>query len=159
METRLVNGNEMPMLFDASNVQAILSRIEQLNPSTQRQWGKMDVAQMLAHCCLPLEMALGHATPPRSLVGRILGGFFKHVITDPKPYKENQPTDKSFIITDSQDFEKQKKRIMQLVEQFVLVGENGMTTHPHPFFGKLTALEWGSAMYKHLDHHLKQFGV
>jgi hypothetical protein len=26
-------------------------------------------------------------------------------------------------------------------------------------FGKLTASEWNIMMYKHLDHHLTQFGV
>lgn len=38
-------------------------------------------------------------------------------------------------------------------------GPETCISHPHPFFGKLTSEQWGKGIYKHLDHHLKQFGV
>jgi hypothetical protein len=29
----------------------------------------------------------------------------------------------------------------------------------HPFFGKMSAKEWATIAHKHMDHHLRQFGV
>ena len=69
------------------------------------------------------------------------------------------PTDNSFLVVDQRNFEKEKARLIELVTQFSTGGEAKCTTHPHPFFGKVTPHEWGAGMYKHLDHHLRQFGV
>jgi Protein of unknown function (DUF1569) len=44
-------------------------------------------------------------------------------------------------------------------DRFAKGGAEGCTKHPHNFFGKLTPLEWATGMYKHLDHHLRQFGA
>jgi hypothetical protein len=46
-----------------------------------------------------------------------------------------------------------------LIDRFAAAGPQGCTTHPHAFFGSLTPDEWAILMYKHLDHHLRQFGA
>ncbi len=152
----------MKNLFDTTALNEILQRIDNIRAGSQRQWGKMDVAQMLAHCVATMEMATGLKTPPRTFLGRILGPLFKSTYIGEKPFSHNSPTDKSFIVTDARDFAcrttGEKDRLLQLVKQFGEGGEAKCTRHPHAFFGKLTPHEWGNAMYKHLDHHLRQFG-
>ncbi|WP_018611768.1 DUF1569 domain-containing protein [Segetibacter koreensis] len=149
----------MKSIFEPATLEDIIRRINTLNPSTPRLWGKMEVAQMMAHCSAALEVATGQKTPPRMFIGRILGPFLKSVFTNEKPLKKNTPTDKSFLVIDRRNFEKEKARLVDLVTRFSTGGEANCTKHPHSFFGKLTPKQWGIGMYKHLDHHLRQFGV
>lgn len=149
----------MKNLFEPDVLEEIKQRINKLTPDTQRQWGKMEVAQMMAHCTAALEVAAGRKFPPRIFIGRILAPFIKHFFTNEKPFKKNSPTDKSFIVIDQRNFEKEKATLLQLVTEFSQGGEAKATRHPHSFFGELTPREWAIGMYKHLDHHLRQFGV
>ena len=149
----------MKNVFQPDALQEVNQRINKLQPNSQRQWGKMDVAQMFAHCSAALEVAAGKKFPPRIFIGRILAPFFRSVFSNDKPFKQNMPTDNSFLIIDQRNFEREKARLIDLVTQFSTGGEAICTTHPHPFFGKLTPNEWATGMYKHLDHHLRQFGV
>jgi hypothetical protein len=148
----------MRSIFEPLVLTDTLNRIEQLQPSNQRQWGKMDPAQMLAHCCATMEVASGRTVLPRLFIGRILGPFFKSAYLGEKPFPQDSPTDKSFIVSDARDFSREKSRLLTLVKAFSEGGEKNCTTHPHPFFGRLAPNEWGIGMYKHLDHHLRQFG-
>ena len=149
----------MKNVFQPDALQEVNQRINKLQPNSQRQWGKMDVAQMFAHCSAALEVAAGKKFPPRIFIGRILAPFFRSVFSNDKPFKQNMPTDNSFLIIDQRNFEREKARLIDLVTQFSTGGKVKCTTHPHPCFGKLTPNEWGTGMYKHLDHHLRQFGV
>jgi hypothetical protein len=119
----------------------------------------MDAPQMLAHCSNVLEVATGRKNPPRLFIGRILGPFFKAIFSNEKQFKKNTPTDKSFIVADQRNFDQEKARLVELIRQFGEGGEAQCTRHPHAFFGPLTPREWGIGMYKHLDHHLRQFGI
>ena len=98
----------MKSLFQAETFEEIKKRIEQLQPNSQRLWGKMEVAQMLAHCSATMEVAVGDKNPPRMFIGRILGPFVKSAFTNDKPFKKNTPTDKSFLVIDQRNFEKEK---------------------------------------------------
>lgn len=149
----------MKSLFEKEAAKEILQRIDKLNASSQRQWGKMDVAQMLAHCSATLKVATGDKSPPRMFIGKIVGSFFKSSFYDDKPLTKNGPTDKSFIISDLRDFEKEKANLKEIIERFANGGAEKCTIHPHSFFGKLTPGQWSMGMYKHLDHHLRQFGA
>jgi hypothetical protein len=143
-------------LFDPAVKQEIIERINKLTPQSQRQWGKMDVGQMLAHCQMPLGVAVGKHTLKRNFFLSLIGPLFKKQLYNDKPFKRNLPTDKSFIMTDSKDFEKEKEGLLQMINSF---SEIAMSDAPHPFFGKLTKEEWSKGTWKHLDHHLQQFGV
>jgi hypothetical protein len=149
----------MKSLFNQTDKTEILTRIDKLSPSSQRQWGKMDVAQMLAHCNAALETAAGLTFPSRVFLGRILAPFMKARFVSEKPFRKNYPTHKSYRFNTPMNFQDQKLKVVSLIKQF---SENGMekaTTHPHSFYGKLTPEQWGIVMYKHFDHHLRQFGV
>ena len=147
---------EVKNLFDASVKQQIIARINKLTPTTQRQWGKMDVAQMLAHCQMPLGVATGKHKLKRNFFLSLIGPLFKKQLFNEKPFKKNLPTDKSFVMVDPKDFEKEKQGLIQMITHF---SETTMSDAPHPFFGKLTKEEWSKGTWKHLDHHLQQFGV
>ena len=148
----------MRNLFEPDAVEEVMTRIEQLKPTSQRQWGKMDVAQMMAHCSATLEMASGKFVAKRSLLGRIVGPRVRHVLSDDSPFPRNRPTAKELRVGVC-NFTQEHKRLKESVLQFHEGGESQCTSHPRPFFGKITPLEWSTGMYKHLDHHLKQFGV
>lgn len=149
----------MQNLFQSEAVAEVISRIDKLQPSTQHQWGKMDVAQMMAHCSATLDVASGRAVLSRMLIGRILGPFIRPLFTNDKPFSRNSPTDKSFVIADKRDFAQEREELKVRVRSFHEGGEARCTKHPHSFFGPLTPQEWATGMYKHLDHHLRQFGV
>jgi hypothetical protein len=149
----------MKNLFEQETVAEILTRVEQLQPTTQRHWGKMDVAQMLAHCTAAMDMASGRLVLKRLLIGRILGPIVKPIYTNEKPFSRNNPTDKKLLMSAPRDFAREQEQLKLRVREFQQGGETLCTNHPHPFFGALTPQEWSRGMYKHLDHHLRQFGV
>jgi len=149
----------MKNMFEPGTVKEIKYRINKLQPDMPRQWGKMEVAQMMAHCSAALEVATGQKKSHRILFGRIFGRLLKSYYLGEKPLRKNSPTDKSFIVIDRRNFEKEKTKLVELIDQFSQGGPAKVTKHPHSFFGKLKPAEWSRAMYKHLDHHLKQFGV
>ena len=150
----------MKSLFEAARVEEIKKRMAQLRPDSERQWGKMNPAQALAHCSAAIGMAVGETRPPRILIGRLLGPLAKKsVIVNGEPMRRNSMTDKSVLVTDERDFEVERQRLRESVDRFAAGGPEICTKHPHFFFGPLTPVEWAVLMYQHLDHHLRQFGV
>ena len=119
----------------------------------------MNVAQMLSHCSACMDMATGHLNLPRSFIGRILGPIAKPLYTNEKPLSQNSPTARELVRADARDFNREQEQLRAKVQQFFAGGEPKCTRHPHPFFGPLTPQEWSRGSYKHLDHHLRQFGV
>ncbi|HET6765080.1 MAG TPA: DUF1569 domain-containing protein [Longimicrobiaceae bacterium] len=150
----------MKNLFDAARAAEIQQRIASLGADSPPQWGRMNAAQAMAHCAAGLAMATGDVRPPRALAGRIFGAVVKRLaLRDDEPMRRNAPTVASLQVADERDLSVEQARLQSLVAAFAAVGSAGCTTHPHPFFGKLTPDEWGVLMYKHLDHHLRQFGA
>jgi len=150
----------MKNLFDANDLEALRTRISHLRPDSDCQWGSMTVAQALAHCCLGIQTATGELRPTRKLIGRILGPVVKpKVVRDDEPMRRNSPTAKEFIVLNQPDFATEQVRLITMLDQFSAAGPQGCTSHPHAFFGVMTPAEWAILMYKHIDHHLRQFGV
>jgi len=147
---------EVKNLFEPVVKQDILDRLNKLSPETKAEWGKMNVAQMMAHCQMPMGVGLGVHKIPRSFVGRLFGSLIKPIIYNDKPFKKSLPTDKSFIMADPKDFAKEKEKLSSMIREFK---EENITDSPHPLFGKLTKEQWSKATWKHLDHHLRQFGA
>ena len=149
----------MKTLFQPETIDELISRIDKLQPSTPRQWGKMDPAQMMAHCSATIDMASGRLNRPRVFIGRLLGPFVKPIFTNETPFGKNSPTDKSLKFSDPRDFAHEQEQLKLKLRQFHQGGEAQCTRHPHPFFGPLSPQDWSRGMYKHLDHHLRQFGT
>ena len=150
----------MKNLFEAATLDEVQARLASLRPDSERVWGSMNVAQMLAHCSMGMEMAVGDARPPRMFIGSILGSFVKSkALGNDEPMRRNSPTVKELVVKDDRDFGMERERLSGLIERFAAGGPKGCTEHPHAFFGKLTPSEWAELTYKHLDHHLRQFGA
>ena len=150
----------MTNLFEAARVEEVKGRIAQLRPDSKPLWGKMNVAQALAHCSASMEDAVGLRFPPRRLIGRLFGPLAKKsMLYDEKPMHRNSPSAKHLLVTDERDFELERQRLRGLIDRFVAGGSEKCTKHPHSFLGRLTSVEWAAIMYQHLAHHLRQFGV
>lgn len=149
----------MNSLFDPKTTQEIQQRIESLRMDSPRMWGKMDVAQMMAHCSAGLEAATGITHPTQTFLGKVLGSFMRGILTNDKPMGKDLPTHPTFMMVDAKEFENEKNRMITLLKHFSAGGEMGVTKSPHPFFGNITPTQWSSGTWKHLDHHLRQFGA
>jgi hypothetical protein len=150
----------MKNLFDDRRVTEVKARIAQLQPDSPRLWGKMNAAQALAHCAAGLELALGSKTPPRKWIGWVIGPLIKpKVLGNDEPFRRNSPTVEGLVVADERSLTRERERLYMMIDRFVLAGPPGCTDHPHSFFGPLKPEEWAILMYKHLDHHLRQFGV
>jgi hypothetical protein len=149
----------MQSLFDTDTYNSVVERMNQLTAASEKQWGKMNVAQMLAHCKEAFQVPLSEKPMPRMLLGLLIGWAFKSKLYNDEPWKKNLPTAPSFIIKDERNFDKEKQELMELVHQFYTRGPGKVGQFAHPMFGKLTSDQWGKGMFKHLDHHLHQFGL
>lgn len=150
----------LPTIFDPLTTAELTTRIGQLSPQSQAAWGKMNVSQMLAHCCVPYEQAFGERQEkPPLMMKLMLRLFAKKGIINDVPYKPNLPTAPSFIIKDERDFQKEKDRLTAYVAKAEQLGKPFFDNKEHWSIGKLSTSEWSNMLYKHLDHHLRQFGV
>ena len=149
----------MKSLFQTEDREALLARIAALDPERAREWGKMNPAQMLCHCSRALETATGDRPMKQKLIGKILAPLVKSSILGEKPFGKNSPTDPTFVVADARDFAAERARLTELIGRFTARGEDEAGKAMHAFFGNLTGRQWGELMYKHIDHHLRQFGA
>lgn len=149
----------MNNLFNEADVKALLGRIDKVTAQSVPQWGKMNSAQMMAHCHVLIEVARGQVVVPQVFIGKLIGGLAKKGALGPKPFSKNSPTDKHFLFPTDVDFAEKKSKLQSSLQLFHDGGPDGCTKHPHPFFGKMTPDEWATLQWKHLDHHLRQFGA
>lgn len=150
----------MKNIFDFAIVKELEQRISNLAPSTPPLWGKMNASQMLAHVNVAYEMTYESIHPrPNALMRFVLKTFLKKSVVGPKPYPKNSPTAPQFIIKDEKNFEVEKKRLLEYLNRTAELGESHFEGKENLSFGKMSATEWNGLFYKHLDHHLTQFGV
>jgi hypothetical protein len=150
----------MKNLFDAARVAEVKERLAHLTPESGRLWGTMTPAQAVAHCAAALELAVGDKPSPRMLLGRLFGRIVKPLaLGNDEPMRRNTPTVTGLAVKDDRDLDAEREKLRGLIDRFAAGGPQGCTPHPHAFFGRLTPEEWAVLSYKHLDHHLRQFGV
>lgn len=151
----------MPSLWNAADLAAIKSRIENLLPQSPRKWGTLTVDQMMRHLAIAYDSGAGIITLPREKGIMGLMPYLKpavwlmiHVI----PWPKGLPTSKSFLVPDKAGFDAAKQQLTDALAHFIEAGTKG-SFGEHPLFGKLSHEDWGILLYKHTDHHLRQFGV
>jgi len=150
----------MISLFNHSDNTEIITRVNKLKADSKALWDKMQVHQMLAHLQQPLKVAFGEAKPKRSFISFIFGGIAKkRLLNGDTQLPQKIPTDKTFLITTHPDFEVEKNKLISYVKRFAGQGKKAISKNEHPFFGKMTPEDWDRLQAKHLDHHLRQFGV
>ncbi len=150
----------LPDIFSASESEMMIKRINNLSPETQAQWGKMNVAQMLAHCNVTYEMVYETIHPkPGALMKFILKMMVKNKVVNEASYPKNNQTAPQFIIKDAREFENEKQRLIAYISKTQQLSGAHFDGLESISFGKLTTTEWNNMFYKHLNHHLTQFGV
>lgn len=150
----------MKNIFNNEVTQEIIDRVNKLETSTKPHWGKMSVDQMLAHCNVTYEMAFEDKhKKPSGFTKMMLKLFVKNTVVNDTPYKKNGRTAPQFLITDAKNFEAEKKRLTDYLKKTQELGADYFDGRESHSFGKLTKQEWNNMLYKHLDHHLTQFGV
>jgi hypothetical protein len=153
----------MKDLFQPELREDTIRRIRELRADSTRQWGNMTVAQTLAHCTSGLKMAMGVINPKRApFPAMILGPLIKPLVfRDDKPMRRNSPSSPELFHADplTSDLESERLQLIAAIDRFASQGPACCSRHPHPFFGQLRPQQWAILMYKHIDHHLRQFGV
>jgi len=150
----------MKSLFETEAHNEIISRINNLSNTSKREWGKMNVGQMLKHCQVPFNVLNGTVSPKEKIgfMKKFVFSLMKPLMYNDKPWRKNVPTGKDFIVIEEVDFTIEKENLLNLVNDFHK-RKNQTKWAPHPVFGKFTPEQYGKMNYKHLDHHFKQFGV
>ncbi len=149
-------------IFEASTTKSVLDRLEQLKIDSQAEWGKMNAAQMLAHLNVPYEMVYKPENFKRpGWFGRKMATFFakKMVVGDDTRYPKNGRTAPDFIISDERDFKVEMKKLVEHIKTTESKGVSFFDGKESMSLGALSAKEWSNMFYKHIDHHLNQFGI
>ena len=147
----------MKSIFNPENRRDIIGRVNALSPDSRRLWGKMTVTQMVRHCITCEEYYFGNVHVKRSLLGRLIGPLaIKGLLKDDSTtLSKNAPTAASFKATeDAADLEPEKQKWTALLEKY---GSYSDEYFHHWFFGKMSKEQLGQFVYKHCDHHLRQF--
>ena len=147
----------MQSIFNTEAYKEIKLRLGQLNETATPNWGKMNVGQMVWHCQGPLNIILekkDYGLKPNWL----LKTFFKKSLYNDKAWRKGLPTVPVFKANENKNFIKEKNALELLLDElYNSRARNDWKAHPS--FGIFTKDQWGQMQYKHLDHHLKQFGV
>lgn len=114
---------------------------------------------MLAHCCTPYEQLRGEKGGGPRMLRWMARLFFKESVVGERPFRKNLPTAPQFVIADPRDFAREMGRLLTLVGEFHGLGRDAFEGRIHVTFGALTARQWSNLLWKHLDHHLRQFGA
>ena len=147
----------MKTLFDDGTRDEILARLDRLRPEPPR-WGRMNASQMLCHTADQLRSALGEldgevvrsplAYPP-------LNWLFIYVLPWPRGKAKSPP---SLLQTRPTMWDADRAALRTLIHRFAERGEQAPWP-ASPAFGKISGRAWGVLAYRHLDHHLRQFGA
>ena len=147
----------MKSYFDAEVQAELRGRLQALQPGSPALWGRMNAPQMLAHCVEGMGMPTGDVRCRWSFPS-LFGWMFKKIAYSDTPFRHNVPTAPELMVADPREFQKEKARLLEAFGRLA-AGPGAIRNHRHPFFGNLTDAQWGVLLFKHLDHHFRQFGV
>ena len=150
----------MKKLFDKEVNDSIIRRIERLHPELKPRWGKMTTAKMLAHLRLSFQANFGEIVLKRDKVlGTILKPLAKHILLGNKPFWKNMPTDKKLLPKAPVDFFEEQQKVMEMIRKYATTGPAIISKNPHNILGEITSEQSAYISHKHVDHHLRQFGI
>ena len=149
----------MNTIFDKSNREKLIDRINLLSIESAPRWGKMNIFQMVKHNTYWNGWILGKDKPQykQAFLGKVFGKMaLKRMIKDEKPFDKNIPTSSQFKVEDTNgDLEAEKLIWITLTKAYKNFNNPDFI---HDFFGEMTSEQIGILVFKHTDHHLRQFG-
>jgi hypothetical protein len=145
-------------IYSKSDTEKIIARIHSLTTENKAIWGVMNVDQMVKHCIAAVEVAYGEKEVEVKWMMRLLGRLVKNKIFN-SDFQQNSPTAKEFVFSGSYDLEASKLILIEKFSRFSNEGKEAIAVMNHPFWGKMTYEDWDKLMWKHIDHHLRQFGA
>jgi Protein of unknown function (DUF1569). len=147
----------MKTVFDIFDREEVIGRIDAVTAESKPRWGKMNAEMMLAHLVASVRMAKGELeVKPKKLPIR----FFplRQLIVYWLPFPKGAPTAPELLPSDPGAIEENKHQLAQLLKD--VGGRGAMDLWPyHPAFGNLGRRGWGVLIWRHVDHHLRQFGA
>ncbi|ALJ06483.1 hypothetical protein APS56_15665 [Pseudalgibacter alginicilyticus] len=150
----------MKTIFDKNIREQLINRINKINKENNAEWGKMNLIQMLKHNTYWNKWILGKENHKykQAFLGKIFGKIaLKKMIKDEKPFDKNIPTSDQFKVKESTgNIEYEKSEWISLIKEYEKFNNLSFI---HDFFGKMTKEQIGVLVYKHTDHHLRQFGT
>jgi Protein of unknown function (DUF1569) len=150
----------LPNIFNSNTAENVIARIDTLTPQTTASWGKMNASQMLAHCNVTYELAMENKhKKPGALLKFIFKVIVKKKVVTEMPYQHNGKTAPEMIIKGERNFSEEKNRLVSYIRKAQSLGESYFDNKESHAFGKLSKTEWSNLFYKHLNHHLTQFGA
>ncbi|HEV3050633.1 MAG TPA: DUF1569 domain-containing protein [Longimicrobium sp.] len=147
----------MPTLFDDAARAGIHARIDRLTADRRPLWGKMNVGQMIVHLTAQLRTGLGElaCAPKKTPLDNWL---MRRLLIYVLPWPKGTPTAPELLAQPSTTWEQDLAALRAAMDRFAARGPGGVWA-VHPAFGRLTGRMWGVLAWRHLDHHLRQFGA
>jgi hypothetical protein len=147
----------MKTVWNPEDCRELRERIGRLSPHTRGLWGRMTAPQMVVHLVDALKMAAGElACEPKNLP--IRHPPLKQLIIYVLPFPKGAPTAPELLERAAGTWPEDMTELRTRLDGFASRGPAG-TAPDHPAFGRMTGKAWGVLVYRHMDHHLKQFGV
>ena len=150
---------EKKSLYDPQVYEECTSRLQKVTEVSSAQWGNMDAAQMMAHCAEIMEVSNGKALKNTPFLAKLFKGFIKKMVIGDKPYPHNTKTHPQYLQNSPREFQQEKQRLLTALDKFYNMDKDKAANIKHSLFGTMSIEERGWSMYKHLDHHLSQFGA
>ena len=149
-----------PSVFDPATNVELINRINKITPEKKPDWGKMSADQMFAHVNVGYDIAYGKVDVSYNwFMKKMLGLFVRPMVVGDKPYKKNGQTAPIFLIEGGRDFDAEKTKLVEYIKRVESDGIAFFKGKDSSSFGKMTVQECSNQFWKHLDHHLTQFGV
>lgn len=151
----------MSSIFNKASANELRQRISNLTPDSKAQWGKMNVGQMICHVTDGYRMAMGtlEVADRSSFVSKT---FLKFLILNILPIPKGVPTapelDQMQNGTPPEELDKDRAKLLATIDELNSKPAD-FAWSPHAKFGPMSRRQWGKLGYKHIDHHLRQFGV
>ena len=148
----------MRSLWDPTAAEELLGRLDRLTADTPARWGKFTCPDMVAHLNESIRMALGDITPAsKNLPIR----FFplKQLIIYVLPFPKGAPTAPDLLVRSGRAVWADEVKLFRELLARLVAQPLDRSWPAHPAFGSMDRRSWGVLGYRHMSHHLTQFGV
>jgi hypothetical protein len=151
----------MPQVLNNSSLETLIARINKLETGSVPKWGKMTVEEMLTHCSTAVQMAMGEV-PAKMKFSKATAAAARLLFIDVFPFPKGSPTAPELHpkmgLRKPEEFLRERDLLISQLTRLNATPDAHEFTE-HPIFRKMGRKRWGQLVNKHMDHHLRQFGV